>query len=331
MKNFYLVDLWIDKSKQNAYISNTLLSKIEQNLKEKKKIILYLNKRWAYDFVLCEDCHHIKKCLKCDISLSVHKNPERYVCHHCMYTESISLECEKCHGTKLKHIWVGTQQIEKSLQILFPKTHIFRMDSDSVRNISGKKEALSNIETAEIIIGTKMITTGFDLRNIWLIGIILLEQELQIPKYDTEEKIYQNIRQLIWRWWRLWEESDIIIQSLAPKNEMIQNIVELNYKDFFKKVLEERKIFHYPPFVELVTLRYKDKNKLASIDYINTLKNTLDSYNSGNFEIIKIDTPTKRDNQFFTKIIIKWENIRNFLQNIKWEILKNKDLAVIFE
>lgn len=331
MKNFYLVDLWVDKSKQNPYLSQTLLSKIEQNLLDGKKIILYLNKRWAYDLLLCQDCHHIKKCPKCDISLSVHKNPPKLVCHHCMYSQEIFLECEKCHGTHLKNIWVGTQQIEETLQTLFPKIDIFRMDSDSVKNISWKKQALENITRAQIVIGTKMITTGFDLRNIGLIGVILLEQELQIPKYDTEERIYATVKQLIGRWWRMWDESDIVIQTLAAKNEIIQNIIALNYKDFFKKTLEERKLFWYPPFQEIATLRYKDTNKLRAIEFVQNLKPRLDSFNTGKFEIIKIDTPIKRDNQFFTKIIIKGPNVRSFLQNIKWEILQNKDMAVIFE
>lgn len=331
MKNFFLVDLWLDKIKQNPYISHTLLSKIEQSLQDNKKVILYLNKRWAYDLLLCNDCHHIKKCPKCDISLSIHKNPPKIMCHHCMYSEDIPLECEKCHGTELKNIWVGTQQIEDVLRKLFPQKNIFRMDSDSVKNISWKKQALENIKNAHIIIGTKMITTWFDFRNIGVIGIVLLEQELQIPKYDTEEKIYSTLRQLIGRWWRLWEESDIIIQTLAPKNEMIQNITSFNYKDFFTKTLSERKMFWYPPFCEIATLRYKDRDKQNSIDYIQNLKELLDRFNTWKYEIIKIDTPIKRDNQFFTKIIIKWENIRNFLQNIKWEIFKNKDLAVIFE
>lgn len=331
MKNFYLVDLWVDKSKQNPYLSQTLLSKIEQNLLDGKKIILYLNKRWAYDLLLCQDCHHIKKCPKCDISLSVHKNPPKLVCHHCMHSEEVFLECEKCHGAHLKNIWVGTQQIEETLQTLFPKIDIFRMDSDSVKNISWKKQALENITRAQIVIGTKMITTGFDLRNIGLIGVILLEQELQIPKYDTEERIYATVKQLIGRWWRMWEESDIIIQTMAAKNEIIQNIISLNYKDFLKKTLEERKLFWYPPFQEIATLRYKDTNKLRAIEFVQNLKPRLDSFNTGKFEIIKIDTPIKRDNQFFTKIIIKGPNIRSFLQNIKWEILQNKDMAVIFE
>lgn len=331
MKNYFIVDLWVDKNKNFPYLSNTLLTKIEENLEIGKKTILYINKRWAYDLQICQDCNDIKKCPRCDISLSVHKNPAKLVCHHCSYSEDFSPACQKCGSVEIKNIWVGTEQIEENLKKYFQDISIFRMDSDNVANLTEKKQALENIKNAQIIIWTKMITTGFDLKNIGVIGIILLEQELQIPRYDTEEKIYQNIKQLIWRWWRIWEETDIIIQTMIPKNEMIQNIVELNYKDFFKKVLEERKIFHYPPFVELATLRYKDINKIVSIEYINTLKNTLDSFNTWDFEIIKIDTPLKRDNQFFTKIIIKWIGIRNFLQNIKKELLKNKDLVVIFE
>lgn len=331
MKNIYTVDLSVDKSKYNQYLSNTLLSHIETSLRENKKTILYLNKRWAYDLLICSDCNHLKKCPKCDIALSVHKHPEILMCHYCSYTENISLSCEKCGNTNLKKIWVGTQQIEESLYKIFPHIKIFRLDSDNVKNNTLKKEALENIHGANIIIGTKMITTGFDFRNIWVIGVVLIEQELQIPKYDTEERIYQNIKQLIGRWGRVGQETDIIIQTLIPNNELIKNITEINYRDFFLKTLAERKAFSYPPFVELATLRYKHVQKEKVQEYISELKLKLDSFNDTSLTITKVDTLSKRDNQYFWRIIIKGNNIRDFLQNIKKEILSNKDLVVVFE
>ena len=106
------------------------------------------------------------------------------------------------------------------------------MDSDNLKNISQKKQALLQIEESNIIIWTKMITTWFDFSNIWLIWVILLEQEIQIPNYDTKEKVYSNIKQLIWRWWRKWQDTDIILQTFIPNNQIIKEIVELNYKDF---------------------------------------------------------------------------------------------------
>lgn len=331
MKNLYVVDLTLDKSKHNLYISNTLINSMQTALENNKKTILYINKRWAYDLLICSDCNNLKKCPKCDIALSVHKNPDKLMCHHCSYTEDISLNCEKCGWSNLKKIWVWTQQIEDSISRIFPWVQVFRLDSDNVKNNTLKREALENISNSWIIIWTKMITTWFDFKDIWVIWVILIEQELQIPKYDTEEKIYSNIKQLIWRWWRVWEETNIILQTFIPNNEIIKNITWSNYKDFFKKTLQERKLFNYPPFTELVTLRYKDLNKTNSTNYMIELKAKLDKLNNWDFEITRIENTIKRDNQYFSKIIIKWHNIREFLQNIKKDVLSNKDLVLIFD
>jgi primosomal protein N' len=44
-----------------------------------------------------------------------------------------------------------------------------------MKNISSKKAALMELTKADVIIGTKMITTGFDFAKIGLIGVILVE------------------------------------------------------------------------------------------------------------------------------------------------------------
>lgn len=330
MKNIFLVDLTKDKSKINDYISNTLIENIKNTLNEWKKTILYLNKRWAYNLLICQNCWNIEKCPRCDLALSVHSSPLKLQCHHCNFFKEISLSCEKCSGVELKSVWVWTQQIETSIKKIFPDKKIFRFDSDSVWNKTQKSQTLENIKNSDIIIWTKMITTGFDFDDVKTIWVILIEQELQIPKYDTEEKIYSNIKQLIWRAWRKWKESNVIIQSFAVDNEIIKDIIFQNYKTFFQKTLNERKLFNYPPFCEYCTIRYKNKSLEESKKFIENFYNSLDKSDK-NLEIIKLNNYTKRDNQYFWKIIIKWQNIRQYLQNYKKEILSNKDLVVIFE
>jgi primosomal protein N' len=88
-------------------------------------------------------------------------------------------------------------QIQESIMKLFPKAVVCRFDTDSLQTVSAKKEAVNMLDTADIIIGTKMITTGFNIQNLGLIGVILIEQELAIPRYNTEENVYSNIRQLL--------------------------------------------------------------------------------------------------------------------------------------
>jgi len=54
---------------------------------------------------------------------------------------------------------VGTQQIENTIRDQFKEKNIFRFDSDSMKTISAKKQALLDLSEADIIVGTKMLTT----------------------------------------------------------------------------------------------------------------------------------------------------------------------------
>lgn len=328
----FLVNLSQDKSNKYPYLSNTLLKKIEESLNQNKKIILYLNKRWEFSSLICNSCNYLYKCKNCDISMSVHKYPAKLICHICHENSDIPTRCLKCNKNKLEKVWIWTQQIEDSLKKEFSKYNIFRFDTDTVKNKTEKSNALVNLEEADIIIWTKMITTGFNFNWVWLIWVILLEQELLIPKYNTEEKVYSNIKQLLWRWNRNWEVTDIVIQTFIPENEIIKSITESNYKEFFIKTLEERKLFNYPPFTEMLSLEYRDKSKEKAKNFIDNLKHKLDIENNDKkFEIKLIPNPSKRYNQYYYKIIIKWDNLREFIKCIKIEIMRNSGLVVIFE
>ncbi len=329
---FYIINLWQDSSPENPYISNTLIQKIEENLRNKKKIILYLNKRWAHSSLVCTDCHYLHNCERCDLSLNVHNNPLKLMCHFCGFEKSFPLKCEKCNTSNLKKVGIWTQQIEDTLRHLFPKNSIFRFDADSVKNKSEKQKALETLRNAEIIIGTKMITTGFDFQNVWLIWVILLEQELSVPKYNIEERVYSNIKQLIGRGERNGGKTETLIQTFIPDNENIKNIIHSNYKEFFLETLEERKLFNYPPFSEMVTIEYRDKNKEKAENFIKMIEHKLRTIDENNqYDITLVPTPLRRYNQYHYRLILKWKNIKEFLQNIKHEIMRNGKLIVIFE
>lgn len=328
MNNLILVDLNLDKSKYN-YISETLLKNIDNSIKNNKKTLIYINKRWAFDFVLCQDCNYLYKCPRCDISLSVHKNPMKLLCHHCFYEQNYPHSCKKCSWTNLKNIWIWTQEIQETLNKIFPWKNIFRMDSDSISNIKEKKESIKNMSKADIIIWTKMITTWFDFKDIETIGVILLEQELQSSFYDIEEKVFFNIKQLFGRGSRAWQETNIIIQSFISNEDIVKNIVFWNYKEFFKKTLLERNIFKYPPYTNIAYIKYKSENKEKTIDFINNFFLKLEEKNKEKkYEIIKADSVYKRDNNFYSQIIIKWNNVNDLLDYFKNDIFKNKDLVI---
>lgn len=329
-----IVDLSQDKNIQNKYISNTLLDEINKNINKGKKIILYLNKRWNYSSLICWDCQFLYECKNCDLSLSVHNKPEQLLCHTCSFKSKISQKCEKCNSKNLIKVWIWTQQIELFFKDYFKNKNIniFRFDTDIIKNKAEKNKAVDNFEKANIIIWTKMITTWFNIKNIWLIWVILIEQELQIPKYNTKEKLYSNIKQLIWRWSRNWEITETIIQTFIPNNEIIKSIINDNYKDFFIKTLKERKLFNYPPYCEMLILEYKHHNKEKTYNFLLNIYNKLDLENKYNkYNLTLSQTPIKRLNNYHYNLIIKWNNLRNFISPIKNDIMRNKWLIVKFD
>ena len=330
-----LVNLNQDYNKKNRYFSNTLLSNIEDNIKNNKKSILYLNKRWDYSALICESCQYIYKCDNCDVSLNVHNYPAKMICHLCAEKQEIPHNCKECNShDSLKKLGVWTQQVEKFLIDYFKwkDINIFRFDADVIKNKTEKASALEKLHNSDIIIGTKMITTWFDFSNVGLVCVMLLEQELLIPGYNTQEKLYSNITQLLWRGSRKWEVSETIIQTFLPENEIIKTITEKNYKEFFISTLNERKLFRYPPFNEMLTLEYRHKSEDKSKEFIQKLKLKLDELDKdNNYEIIVTHNSFKKYNQYYFKIIIKGNNLRNFIKNIKSDIIKNSNLSLIFE
>ncbi|NDK10225.1 primosomal protein N' [Candidatus Gracilibacteria bacterium] len=325
------VHLGQDSSKISRYLSNTLLDEIENTLSKGESVLLYLNKRGAYNSLICQDCQYLFECQNCDTSQSVHHNPNHLLCHLCTNRVNMPLKCPKCAGVKLMSIGVGTQQIEEALGKYFVGKNIYRFDSDSMRNISSKKNALNDLDQADIIIGTKMITTGFDFEKIGCIGVILVEQELGSPNYDATERAYSNLKQLIGRGNRKSQETTIILQSFIPKNEMIRSLVESNFKDFLMQTLTERKLFSYPPFGEVVKLEYRHPDAEKALTYIKKLAHTLREYNKDNSYIIIPGTSTfKKNNSYHVACLIKGKNTRLLLGNIKSQILHEVKLSVIF-
>ncbi len=328
---FFTVNLSQDVSRLSHYISNTLLDEMEKTLKKWEKVLLYLNKRWAYSSLICEDCQYLFECPNCDTSLSVHRNPEKLMCHICTSQYKIPLSCKNCHGTHIKSIGVGTQKVEHILQNYFSTKNIYRFDSDSMKNISSKKQALSEIKTADIIIGTKMVSTGFNFENVGLIGVILVEQELAFPSFDAEEKAYSNLKQLIGRGNRKSQKTKIILQTFIPKNPTLLRLTHDNFKNFFSQTLQERKDFLYPPYREMVTLEYRHKDEKKALKFLQKLEIKLQEFNTNNtYQILCGSTTFRKNNSHHVSCIVKWKNVRNLLSYIENIILRESWLSVIF-
>ena len=57
--------------------SITLVNAIIEALKEKKQVLLLMNRRGFYTSIQCKNCGDVIKCPNCDISLTYHKSNKK--------------------------------------------------------------------------------------------------------------------------------------------------------------------------------------------------------------------------------------------------------------
>lgn len=241
-----------------SIFSRELREAIEEKLKNKEQIILFLNRRGFSNFISCRSCGEVIKCDDCDISMTYHKAKNRLICHYCGKTKPLPKVCPSCGSKFIKQFGVGTQRVEEEVQKYFPEAKVLRMDRDT----TGKKDSFEKFydkikdKEADIIIGTQMVSKGFDFEDVTLVGIVAADLSLYISDYKARERTFQLITQVSGRAGRASKKGQVIIQTYSPDSEIIKYSAQGDYKDFYEYEIQERKTFLYPPYTKLIELEF---------------------------------------------------------------------------
>ena len=241
-----------------SIFSRELREAIEEKLKNKEQIILFLNRRGFSNFISCRSCGEVIKCDDCDISMTYHKAKNRLICHYCGKTKPLPRVCPSCGSKFIKQFGVGTQRVEEEVQKYFPEARVLRMDRDT----TGKKDSFEKFyekiknKEADIIIGTQMVSKGFDFEDVTLVGIVAADLSLYISDYKARERTFQLVTQVSGRAGRASKKGQVIIQTYSPESEIIKYSAQGDYKDFYEYEIQERKTFLYPPYTKLIELEF---------------------------------------------------------------------------
>lgn len=265
LPDIQLIDLKkAQQKKEITYdISNSLREEIQEQLKEKKQVILFQNRRGYAPIMECNSCGHTPECPNCDVSLTYHKFSNQLKCHYCGFAQAKPNRCVSCGSVELNTKGLGTEQIEDQLHEIFPEARIRRMDVDAMRGKFAYEKLIEDFENREvdILVGTQMITKGFDFGNVNFVGVIRADSLLNFPDFRAHEKAFQLLTQVSGRAGRRDERGKVYIQAYQPEHQILQNVTTYNYHQTMHDILYERKEFLYPPFTRLIKLRFKHKNK----------------------------------------------------------------------
>jgi primosomal protein N' (replication factor Y) len=241
---------------RSPLLSNALLEQISAGLGRNEQSLLFLNRRGTANVVLCSTCGWQTQCPNCDLSLTYHGDEHRLRCHVCGYTSNLPTSCPVCENTEILYKSVGTKAVLEEVERLFPSARVQRFDTDLKKGerLAEHVSALAG-GSADIIVGTQMITKGLDLPRLSVVGIISADSSLLIPDYTAAEQTFQLISQVVGRVGRGHRAGSVVVQTYDPENVTLKTAVNRDWQQFYDNEIAERRTYHFPPFTYLLKLR----------------------------------------------------------------------------
>lgn len=247
------------KNGMRGNFSLKLIRHIENTLNSGGQVVILRSRRAWASGMQCTSCGEIVKCPHCNVSLSLHRDG-RMICHYCGYSAPYSGSCRKCSG-ELKSLGAGTQKIEEEAALLFPQARIARLDSDTAQNKKYETSTIRDFAKGEIdiLIGTQIVTKGFDFSRLALVAVVAADSLLGIQDFRADEKALQLLEQFRGRCGRREEKGIFIIQTSQPEHPIYQRIANNEAVLLCSDLLQERKDFNFPPYTRIIEINIKDR------------------------------------------------------------------------
>ena len=308
--------------------SRKLISLVNQTLERGKQVMILRSRRSWAPMIQCTECVQIQKCPKCNVSLSLHKaanGTETEVCHYCGFQRPYTGKCTKC-SSEVKPTGAGTQKIEEQARALFPEAVIARLDSDTAQSRAYSKKTIREFSEGktDILIGTQMLAKGFDFSNLELVAVISADSMLGMQDFRADEKAAQILEQFRGRSSRR-SKGLFVIQTAQPDHPVYQRLLNNQNKELSQDLLQERKLFGYPPYSRIVEIEFRDSSQSRAGRMSESLAGELQkwAFSVKGVNIVGPWSPAvdKTDNQYIRKIRISLAKNRELSAN-KETILK---------
>ncbi len=238
-------------------LSTTLVAALRENLASRGQSMVFLNRRGFHNFLQCHVCGNVIACPNCSVSMTFHMRDRSLRCHYCGNHTAAPDTCPECNAYGLKGQGFGTERLTQTLAEMMPTARIERMDSDTSSLRGARARMLAELRAGEIdiLVGTQMITKGFDFPGVTLAAVVNADMALNMPDFRSAERTFQLLTQIAGRAGRGERPGRMIIQTYAPNHYSIRAARDQDYARFMRRELELRRELMYPPFARLAMVR----------------------------------------------------------------------------
>ena len=269
----------INETPLTSGLAPQAIEAIAATLKQQKQAMIFINRRGFAPQFICSSCAWRATCNSCDSSLVLHHHLERLICHRCDSAFGVPSDCPSCGAEQLAIVGTGTEQLEITLQELFPQISIFRMDKDSTKKANSMELLLKAIHESKssILIGTQMLIKGHDFPNLELVVAIDVDQGVTSLHPAAIEEMGQQLIQVAGRAGRSDGNALVLVQSRYAQDKNLLQLKKGNYLNFAKSILAERKALNQPPYSFEAIIKAASPKTQTNIDFLDQLKKTIDT------------------------------------------------------
>lgn len=251
-------------------LSPQLIDLMGKHLAKNNQVILFLNRRGYAPVLMCHECGYLVQCPHCDAFYTYHKSANYLHCHHCTSTLPVPKQCPDCGSTQLIATGIGTEQLEETLNTLFPDYPTIRIDRDNTRKKESFNQYLEDINQGKykILLGTQMLAKGHHFPDVTLVALIDVDGALFCNDFRASERLAQLFTQVAGRAGRAEKKGQVLLQTHHPEHSLLQELVNNGYFDFSRSALQERALAQLPPYSFQALLRAESSNATLAENFL---------------------------------------------------------------
>ena len=213
----------LDSQGERSGVSKYSEERIRLTLDNNLQVLVYINRKGWAPILGCRECGWAASCIYCEAHMVLHKknNIWTLICHHCGSKNRVSKICPECSNMDIQAIGKGTEKIEVTLERMFPKARIVRMDRQRIKGRKLLAKNLSQILNGgfDIIVGTQMMAKGHDFPKLGLVLAIDVDSQLKNTDFRAPERLFASLIQVAGRAGRHFgqceKEAEVVKQTRA--------------------------------------------------------------------------------------------------------------------
>ncbi|MGY4878509.1 primosomal protein N' [Vreelandella aquamarina] len=240
---------------------------IKNTLGAGKQVLIFINRRGFAPTLACHACGWVAECHQCDARMTLHRQPSLLACHHCDARRALPPACPECGSGDLRALGSGTERTEETLQGLFPKTTVHRIDRDSTRRKDSFEQIMKEVSRGEpcLLVGTQMLAKGHHLPHVTLVVVVNADGGLYAADFRALEHSAQLLEQVAGRAGRAADPGRVLVQTLHADDPNLNQLAEHGYGALARHLLAERRSAHLPPFSFMALLRIESPQADAAM------------------------------------------------------------------